>query len=169
MPTSLPKSTEDLRISIAQLNATYSGVDDANVKRAVRSVSESLGWASNEKGAFGRVIPEGAKVVIKPNFVLHANQGGGGLLPLITHPSMVAAVVEEALKSDLSQIIVGDAPVQGCDFKALLRSTGLETWSSQLSATEPRFKGIVDFRRTIAVFVTPLKMCVKRKTTYCLI
>lgn len=152
MPASLPNSTDDLRVAIAQLRPTYLGMDDSNVKSAVRSVSESLGWASNERGAFGRAIPKGSRVVIKPNFVLHANQGGGGLLPLITHPSLVTAVAEEVLKADPSQLIVGDAPVQSCDFKALLRATGLDAWSCQLSATEPRFRGITDFRRTVSEF-----------------
>src|SRR5829696_4985504 len=117
---------------------------------ALHDVAGSLGWTDSARGIFGKVVPEGSKVVVKPNFVLHANQGGdpGGDLPLITHPSIVAAVVAEALKANPSQVIVGDAPIQSCDFNALLRSTGLQEWSDELRSIDGRFLGIRDFRRT---------------------
>ena len=42
----------------------------------------------------GDCIPPGARIILKPNFVLHFNQGGYGLECLLTHPSVVEAVLE---------------------------------------------------------------------------
>lgn len=130
--------------------ATAPGVDE--VAAGLARLARELGWGDDAAGAFARVIPRGARVLIKPNFVLHANQGTGGLEPLVTHPSLVRAVVEAALRTEAAQVTVGDAPVQGCDFAALLRATGLDVWSEELARRESRWKGIRDFRRTTAVF-----------------
>ena len=76
------------------------------------------GWSRDGKGAFGDLIPAGARVLIKPNFVLDHNQGTGGMDPMITHQSVVKAVANAALQSDAAEVIVGDAPIQTCDFAA---------------------------------------------------
>ena len=34
-----------------------------------------LGWHEQDRGALGNIIRPGEKVVVKPNLVLHANQG----------------------------------------------------------------------------------------------
>jgi uncharacterized protein (DUF362 family) len=96
-------------------------------------------------------MPRGAKVLVKPNWVLHENQGPWGTEPLLTHASVVRAVVDGLLRADPSSVIVGDAPIQSCDFDRLLALTELATWSERLIATEPRFGGIRDFRRTKCV------------------
>jgi uncharacterized protein (DUF362 family) len=129
MFNSLSNSTHDPNVGVSRLAASYTELDDENVKGAVRSVSELLGWGSGKRGAFGNIITEGSRVVIKPNFVLHANQGKGGILPLITHPALVVAAVEEALKAHPSEVLVGDAPIQSCNFDELLRTTRLEGWT----------------------------------------
>jgi hypothetical protein len=93
---------------------------------ALDRLSQAFGWNDQRRGSFGRVIPEGARVLIKPNFVLHENQGGFGLAPLVTHPALVRVVTEAALRAGAGEVIVGDAPVQGCDFAQLLRATKLD-------------------------------------------
>ncbi|HMV84839.1 MAG TPA: DUF362 domain-containing protein [Blastocatellia bacterium] len=113
---------------------------------------ESLGWA-NETSPFGAAIPRGARVLIKPNFVAHENQGPWGLSPLVTHPSLVRAVAEAALHTEATQVLVGDAPLQACDWDKLLHATELDVWATELRAREPRFAGIEDFRRTTCSFV----------------
>ena len=74
-------------------------------------------------------MPAGAKVLIKPNFVLHENQGPWGIEPLVTHASLIRAAIGSALRTGASEVLVGDAPVQGCDFAALLQVTGLGDWA----------------------------------------
>ena len=125
--------------------------DEEVVRQAVARVANTLGWADAERGAFGRVIRPGARVLVKPNLVLHENEGPWGLGPLVTHASVIRAVVEEALRAGASRVAVGDAPIQSCDFTQLLQRTGLSEWSAALAAVEPRFAGVQDFRRTTCV------------------
>ena len=65
----------------------------------------ALDWNDDQRGPLGRVITQGAQVLIKPNFVLHANQGSGGIEPLITHPSLVRAVVRAALEAGAARVM----------------------------------------------------------------
>ena len=45
------------------------------VSSAISKLAANLGWASQGRGAFGELIQPGARVLIKPNFVLHHNHG----------------------------------------------------------------------------------------------
>lgn len=130
-------------------NANYR--DGSPTRAALHDVAGLLGWSSPSGGNFGAVIPTGARVLVKPNWVMHENQGTWGMEPLVTHPSLVKAVVEEALKSPAAQVIVGDAPIQGCDFDQLMQAGNYPAWAEELSEREPRFGGIRDFRRTKSV------------------
>jgi uncharacterized protein (DUF362 family) len=125
----------------------------SHVANALERAARSLGWNDDVRGALGGVIHEGARVLVKPNLVLHENQGPWGVEPLVTHASLVRASVEAALRAGAGEVTVGDAPVQGCDFDALLSATGLGEWAARLAAREPRFKGVRDFRRTVSTFV----------------
>jgi len=80
--------------------------------------------------------------------VLHENRAPHGIEPLVTHPSLIRAVVDAALKSGAGEVLVGDAPIQSCDLDYLLSATELDRWAEELMGREPRFKGIRDFRRT---------------------
>jgi uncharacterized protein (DUF362 family) len=153
------QSCEDARVAVAQTHAPrYPSGDPADtsgadqISRALARLARELNWGDEQSGAFSALIPRGARVLIKPNFVTHANQGTGGIEPLVTHESLVRAVVEAVLRTGAAEVSVGDAPVQGCDFDALLHAMKLDEWSEKLMRREPRFKGIRDFRRTISVF-----------------
>ena len=148
MNEDLQQTIKDARISGVRLPASYPSGDENEIVEAICRNAENLGWAGEKRGCFGRVIAEGAKVLIKPNLVLHANQGAGGMLPLVTHPSVIKAVAAEVLKANPAQVIIGDAPIQSCDFAKLLHVTELDKWSAELQKTDARFKGIEDFRRT---------------------
>src|SRR5829696_1392834 len=113
--------------------------------RAIERLTSNLGWAREGKGPFGELIKPGSRVLIKPNFVLHYNQGTDGMEPMITHQSVVKAVVNAVLQAEPSQVIVGDAPIQTCNFSALLEETGLGSWAEALTREDSRFKGVRDF------------------------
>lgn len=121
-----------------------------SVRGDLERLAALLGWAEPGRGAFGRVIPAGARVLVKPNWVSHANQGNGGFEPLVTHGSIVRAVAELALASDPASLTVGDAPLQACDFDALIAASGLGDWAEELRQQDGRFRGLRDFRRTIS-------------------
>ena len=153
MQVDFQKSIKDARVSAVKVAAQYPAGDGENeIAQAIRQNAENLGWAEAARGAFGKMIQEGARVLVKPNFVLHKNQGRDGLLPLITHQSIIQAVVAEVLKANPAQVAVGDAPIQSCHFAELLRLTKLDEWAAELQKREPRFKGIIDFRRTVSTF-----------------
>ena len=150
----------DPRVAVSELPATdYAGGDDdaaqAQAMAALSSLAQHLGWvdATGARGAFARVIPEGARVLVKPNLVAHANQGPWGIEPLVTHQSLIRAAVVEALRARPSEVVVGDAPLQGCDFAEMLRRMRLDAWADDLKRSAPEFKGVRDFRRTTSVFV----------------
>lgn len=99
------------------------------------------------------VVRAGDRVVVKPNLVLDENEGTGGMEPLVTDPALIRAAAEAALDAGAGEVVVGDAPIQKCRFDALLEKTGLAEWAAKLAASEPRFKGIRDFRRTTCVMI----------------
>jgi uncharacterized protein (DUF362 family) len=100
----------------------------------------------------GEIISPGDRVLIKPNFVLHYNAGGGPLEAVVTHPSVIRAIVDYAiiaLKGD-GEIIIGDAPQMNCDMAALYRATGMDRLMDFLEERCAR-RGIriraIDFRQ----------------------
>lgn len=96
----------------------------------------------------GAWIFPGARVTLKPNWVLHENQSGQGMDCLVTHPAVIESVLEYVLLARPGKVVLGDAPVQGCDLPVLLRAGGIEELVQGF-----RQRGLdlslADFRRTI--------------------
>jgi len=93
-------------------------------------------------------IPAGSRVLLKPNFVLHENQSGAGLECLITHTSLIEAVLRYVALCRPGKIAIGDAPLQGCDFEKLRKDSGLDTVLARLEESGIDVS-VIDFRRTI--------------------
>lgn len=78
---------------------------------------------------FGDFIKKGNKVVIKPNLVKHINPAKDGSTDsLITNFAVIRPIIDYciiALKGTGS-IIVGDAPVQECDFSEVIKLNNLQ-------------------------------------------
>ncbi len=144
----------DPRIVAASRVGGSSYDDPLALRSAVRDIAASLGWGASHEGesAFARVVPSGARVVVKPNLVLHYNHGPWGIEPLFTQLGVVRAVVEELLRTEASAVVVGDAPLQECNFPALLDASGMGAWGEALKRRDPRFDGPRDYRRTQAQF-----------------
>ena len=89
--------------------------------RLLRRALADLGLDRKELGTprwnpFAGVVREGDTVVIKPNFVLHRNAGGGPLEAVVTHPSVLRAIVNYtfiALQGH-GRIIIADTPQMDC-------------------------------------------------------
>lgn len=149
------------RLALAKVPASAyaeASHEDSAVARAVGRVAANLGWNAEGKGPFGGLIQPGARVLLKPNWVLHHNQGTGGMEPMITHHSVIKAVVLAVLQADPAEVIFGDAPIQTCDFEQLLAEGDLATWASELAKTDSRFKGVKDFRRTTSTYVNGVRV-----------
>ena len=134
------------RVGMVELSDASYG--DAAVSRGIARLGELLAWSSPGAGAFGRLVSPGARVLVKPNWVMHRNHGPWGMEPLLTNAAVIRAVVAEVLRANPARVVVGDAPLQACDFDELLRTTGMGTWAHALQTADPRFVGTWDFRRT---------------------
>ena len=100
--------------------ASYAG----DLRAAVGRLFESAGLDANHIGKANwnplrDVIPHDAVVCIKPNWVHHDNRGGGGLGCLVTHPRVIEAVLEFVDRAQPRRLVVGDAPIQGCELDKL--------------------------------------------------
>jgi uncharacterized protein (DUF362 family) len=96
----------------------------------------------------GDVIPAGSSVVLKPNWVSHCNRSGHGLDCLVTHASVIEAVVKYVMLTNPRRILIGDAPLQGCDFESLKRLCGVDEMAQRLRRHGVEVQ-IADFRRTV--------------------
>ena len=137
-------------VAAAALSAAADPRSEA-MRDALGALADSLGWADGSRGPFARVIAPGANVLIKPNLVLHENEGPWGIEPLVTDAALVRAATEAALQAGASRVTVGDAPIQSCDLARLLERNGLAEWGRAMAGRTPRFNGIRDFRRTTCV------------------
>ncbi len=79
----------------------------------------------------GEIIRPGDHVLLKPNFVRHYNKAGG-IEPLITHGSMIRAVLDYAVLASKGEgtITIADAPYLDADFDEIVRLTGVDRIAS---------------------------------------
>ncbi|MGH7344222.1 MAG: DUF362 domain-containing protein, partial [Candidatus Rokuibacteriota bacterium] len=151
--------TRDRQVAAVRVPAHARERDGADtLAQSLGRLGALLGWSGEGRGPFGSAIPSGTRVVVKPNWVIHQNRGPWGLEPLVTDPTLIRALVEGLLAAGPSQVIVGDAPLQGCDLERLLGDTALDRWAADLQAREPRFGGVRDFRRTTCAFRYGVRM-----------
>jgi uncharacterized protein (DUF362 family) len=74
-------------------------------------------------------IEPGQTVLIKPNFVMHRNGGGGDLFAVVTHPSIIRTLVDYAflaLRGE-GRIVIADAPMMHCDWEVLQSRQRIDT------------------------------------------
>lgn len=103
---------------------------------------------SAEWNPLGFFINENMKVVVKPNWVMHQNASGYDLDCLVTHASVLEAILLYVARARPRSIVLGDAPVQGCDFATLMVDSGVSEMMDQfiMHGVDIQLK---DFRRTI--------------------
>lgn len=131
--------------------------EDNGVYRLVRAGFFALGYDKAHYGQpdwnpLGELIRPGMTVLLKPNWVLHKNDDPSHNMDcVVTHPSIIRAVLDYVLLAlkGTGRVIVGDAPIQICDFEALHKTVGYDRlWSYY------RDKGIaleiMDFRGLVA-------------------
>jgi uncharacterized protein (DUF362 family) len=94
------------------------------------------------------IIKESQNVVVKPNWVHHENGSGSGLESLVTHTSVLEAILHYVAKTRPKRIVLGDAPIQSCDFKALMTTAAVPEMIGRFSSWGVNIE-LKDFRRTI--------------------
>ena len=119
------------------LEYPFDEIDKTNtVYKTVRDLLYHLGLDAEQYGTaqwnpFKELIHPGNTVVIKPNLVLDAHVKGADLYSIITHPSVIRAVVDycSIALNGTGRLIIADTPLGHCDFNHLLESTKLPSIS----------------------------------------
>jgi uncharacterized protein (DUF362 family) len=133
------------------------GVAADTARVAVRALLRDAGLDAERYGTpdwnpLAGVVAEGSRVLLKPNWVLHRNHAGAGEDALVTHASVIEAVLAYVVRARPAQVVVGDAPVQGCDFDALRAVCGLDAMMER-AGRDAAAHGVAlrmeDFRRTV--------------------
>jgi uncharacterized protein (DUF362 family) len=96
----------------------------------------------------GELVKPGDWVLVKPNLVLHENHNGGSIESVVTHASVIRAVVDYVLIAlqGSGAVVVGDAPLQSCQFDLLRRITGLDDVIAFYASHMAVPVSLVDFR-----------------------
>jgi uncharacterized protein (DUF362 family) len=105
-------------------------------------------WNTPEWNPLGYLIKPGMTVVIKPNFILSRHDESKDVFSIITHPSVLRAIVDYcwiALKGE-GRIIIADAPQYNCNFRELLEITKLEEVRDFINIFSDPKVDIYDFR-----------------------
>ena len=119
----------------------------------VRQALADLGLDAEHFGTrawnpIGALVKPGGTILLKPNWVLHVNERKGGTDCLFTQAPVLRAVLDYVYLARPGLVLVGDAPVQGCDLDALLAHGFREVMDfMSLQGLNTR---VVDFRRTRA-------------------
>lgn len=126
---------------------------DPKVYREVRNLLIHVGLDKRHQGTskwspFTDIIKPGYKVIIKPNLVFHKNESGEGEDCLITNFAVIRPIIDYVLKAldGTGEVIVGDAPVQGCDFDKVTALFGLKDAIKAYNTVGYNVK-LMDFRK----------------------
>lgn len=88
---------------------------------------DSKNYGTSKWNPLRELINPGDKVVLKPNFVRNYHEEGKDIYSVITHPSIIRAMIDYvyiALKGK-GEIIITDAPLGGTSFGNILNKTKL--------------------------------------------
>jgi uncharacterized protein (DUF362 family) len=124
---------------------------------------DSANYGRAQWNPWGVLIYPGDRVLIKPNLVLHENHGAGPIESVITHASLIRAVVDYVLIAlqGSGSVVIGDAPLQSCQFDLLRRIAGLDELMAYYASHAPVPVSLIDFRCEHAVVAPGRKMVVK--------
>jgi uncharacterized protein (DUF362 family) len=122
------------------------------VREALRLLAlDESHFGMPEWNPLGELITPGDRVLIKPNFVLHFNAGAGPLDAVVTHPSVIRAIVDYVVIAlrRRGEILIGDAPQMNCDIDRLFEVSGMKSLAEflRIACSDQGIKlWTVDFR-----------------------
>jgi len=123
--------------------------DLTQLRKAVRAALYAVGLGKRHPEIpFADIVAPGMTVLLKLNWVNHLNLSGMGMECVVTHPAFVLAVLQEVLGARPGKVVLGDAPIQGCDLEQLLTPTLRDAIFGASSDVPIE---IVDFRHLVLV------------------
>jgi uncharacterized protein (DUF362 family) len=147
----LPMMDEVFMVTTAPVYPDFPFVfEDSSVTKALASLF--VLWDRDPENPFKDWISSGERVVIKPNWVFDRNLAGYNLDSLITHSALIKHLIELLAKAMKGQgsIIIGDAPIQGCNFTRLLQLNRMEDLVRELKQRYPKLDLLIeDWRLTV--------------------
>lgn len=155
-----------------EFSANYNHIYDMVREGFLLMGYDKTNYGKPEWNPLGGLIKPGSTVVLKPNMVMDVNHiEKEGTDCLYTQPSIVAAVLDYviiALRSK-GKVIVGDAPMQECQFDKLVRESGylqlIHFLEDKLKNTEITIS-LVDFRELRSIPNAGLRMSVTERYEY---
>jgi len=123
------------------------------VSALIKNLFETFRNDATKEGSLNRnpletLIKTGERVILKPNWVFHANHSGQGMDCLVTHASVLGAVLDLVLRAKPGKVVVGDAPIQGCDLPKLMEAGGFNSLKKVYAKADAPVEWR-DFRRTV--------------------
>jgi uncharacterized protein (DUF362 family) len=120
---------------------------------ALRELLNSACWDVERYGEktwnpLGSIVPPGARVLLKPNWVRHPVPGRDDGDSLVTHTHVIDALLAYLTKVPDCRVIIGDAPIQGCNFEKLLAVNGITDMVARHAGRFTKLE-VVDFRKTV--------------------
>ena len=111
----------------------------------------TLGPDADVAAFVARNLPEGVyrRIVVKPNWVKHAEQAEFPIEALVTGTRLIEAVIEACIAKypGLEKISVGDVPLQICDWAALIAQTGVDKLMEKYRGSSAPVVQFLDLRR----------------------
>lgn len=124
---------------------------------AVRECFRRLGLDAGRYGSpqwnpLGDLVRPGDRVLIKPNAVLDRHALGQDLYAIVTHPSVLRAVLDyvHIAQAGEGEITIADAPQFNCDFARYRAVTRIDALSEFYQRHTGRRVAILDLRRLTA-------------------
>ncbi len=95
--------------------------NDSPLPEALRRLWSA--WGRPPDNPFEGWLKPGGTAVIKPNWVMDYNPLGHSIESLVTHTALIRHMIHACAVAmeGTGRIVIGDCPLQGCDFPALLR------------------------------------------------
>jgi uncharacterized protein (DUF362 family) len=131
-----------------------------HVYAAVRSSLVALGLDAARFGTpgwnpLGDLVPSGARVVLKPNFIRHWNPApGSSVESVVTHGSVLRAVLDYARLAvgPEGSLAIAEAPQHDCDFGEIRRIAGLDPIAAFYAEALGAEVEVVDLRREAVTY-----------------
>lgn len=156
--TNYPSQSDGFRPSESYPEYSFAEIAEQqnDVYAAVRESLHLMGLDAEHYGTpywnpFIDIIHAGDTVLVKPNLVRDSNTNlSGGVECLYTQPSVVAPVLDYVFKAlnGTGRVVLGDAPMQECDFDALIKQSGYQALV-QYYIDKGLPLQLVDFRKDI--------------------
>jgi uncharacterized protein (DUF362 family) len=135
----------NLHNEIDSTNAIYPIVRDQLFKLGL----DSKNFGKSEWNPLRDLAGEGKTILIKPNLVTHKHmKGESAIFWTVSHPSIIRVLIDYAYLAvgGAGRIIVGDTPIENCDFDILCNITGLGDMIRQLRTRGYDNLELIDFR-----------------------